>query len=557
MEIDHQRIDPVRARHGEIENHVIDEFLAGRLSRRDFLRRGSIVGISIPALSAIVAACGGANSSSSSSSSGSTPSGAKKSPGTLKVAGTVPAAAINPITVEDEGGLTMLQQAGEYLVLDNPQTFQAQPMLATSWTPNSDGTQWTFKLRPGVKFHNGKPMTADDVVYTFKQQSNPAGKGNALSVYTGLLVPDGVSKVDDQTVMFHLEAATGAFPYLISTDNYNSIIVPNGTDFAGWEKTFMGTGPFVLQKYQAKQGATFTANPHWWKGKVGPTGIEWTFYATQPPQILALQGGQVDAINDFAYQGAQALFNNPSYHIIDDHTSQHRELSMRCDQPPFNDNRVRQAIALTLDRPAIASALFGKYAQIGNDSPFAPIFPTTGNSVPQRTQDLVKAKQLLKEAGHANGFSATLYTENYQELPQLAQIVKESASKIGVNLTLNVSDQNTYYSKYWLTGQMSLVDYGHRGVPNVFLNATLTSKGAWNAAHFKNPTYDSLYKQFVATVDLQTQKTLAAKIQRLLLDQSPIIIPYFFDELSASKPSVGGIVTTGMGQMFAGQAYAM
>jgi peptide/nickel transport system substrate-binding protein len=265
----------------------------------------------------------------------------------------------------------------------------------------------------------------------------------------------------------------------------------------------------------------------------------------------------VDAVNDIAYQGAQALFNNPSYKIIDDHTSQHRELSMRCDQAPFNDHRVREAIALTLDRPAIANALFKQYAQLGNDNPFAPIYPATNKSVPQRHQDLVKAKALLKEAGHPNGFSATLYTEQYQELPDLAQIVKESASKIGVNITLNVSDQNTYYSKYWLTGQMSLVDYGHRGVPNVFLNATLTSKGAWNAAHFKNSTYDSLYKEYVATADLQTQRTLATKIETLLLDQTPIIIPYFFDELSATKPTLGGIVTTGMGQMFAGQAYSM
>ena len=556
MEIDHSRIDPVRRSHGELENHVIDEFVAGRLSRREFLRRGSIVGISIPALGAIVAACGGANSSSSSSQSTSS-GGAHKSPGTLRIASTTPAASINPITVEDEGGLTMLQQVGEFLVMDNPTTHNADPMLATKWTPNSDGTEWTFNLRPGVTFHNGKPMTADDVVYTFKQQSNPNGKGNALSVFGGLLVPDGVTKVDDMTVKFSLETATGSFPYLISSDNYNCIIVPNGTNFDTFEKTMVATGPFKLTKYTAKVGAQFVANPHWWRGKVGPAGLDWTFYATQSPQIIALQSGNVDLVNDIAYQGAQSLFSSSQYQILDVHTSQHRELSMRCDKPPFNDPRVRQAIALTLDRPAIASALFGKYAQLGNDSPFAPIFTSTDTSVPQRHQDLAQAKQLLKEAGHPNGFSATLYTEQYQELPNLAQIVKQSASKIGVNITINVSDQNTYYSNYWLSGEMSLVDYGHRGVPNVFLNATLTSKGSWNAAHFKNPTYDNLFKQFAAAVDLTTQRTIAGKIQRLLLQQTPIIIPYFFDELGAGKPGIGGVVTTGMGQMFAGQAYQM
>ncbi len=554
MEIDHNRIDPVRRSHGELENHVIDEFVTGRLSRREFLRRGSIVGISIPALSAIVAACGGANSSNSTTTTSS--GGGHHSPGTLRIASTTPAASINPITVEDEGGLTMLQQTGEYLVLDNPQTFQVNPVLATKWTPNSDGTEWTFTLRPNVKFHNGKTMTADDVVYTFKQQSNPNGKGNALSVFGGLLTPDGVSKVDDQTVKFSLEAATGSFPYLISTDNYNCIIVPAGTNFDTWEKTFVGTGPFKLTKYTSKVGAQFAPNPHWWNGKVGPAGLDWTFYATQSPQIIALQSGNEDLINDIAYQGAQSLFTSSQYQILDNHTSQHRELSMRCDKPPFNDARVRQAIALTLDRPAIANALFGKYAQIGNDSPFAPIFPSTDKSVPQRHIDLAMAKQLLKDAGHPNGFSATLYTEQYQELPQLAQVVKQSASKIGVDISINVSDQNTYYSNYWLTGEMSLVDYGHRGVPNVFLNATLTSKGSWNAAHFKNAEYDNLFKQYAATVDISAQRTIAGKIETLLLQQTPIIIPYFFDELSAGKPGIDGVVTTGMGQMFTGQAFS-
>jgi len=550
MDRNPQKLDQLRVGRSELENHVIDEFLTGHINRREFLRRGSILGLSIPVLSGILAACGNANSSSSASSGG-----AHTSAGTLKIASTVPAAAVNPITVEDEGGLTMLQQTGEYLVLDNPQTFQVNPVLATSWTPNSDGTEWTFKLRPNVKFHNGKMMTADDVVWTFQQQADPTGKGNALSVFTGLLTPDGVSKVDDSTVKFSLEAATGSFPYLISSDNYNCIIVPKGTNFDTWQQNFIGTGPLKYKSYTAKQGANFVANPHWWNGPVGPTAVEWTFYESQPAQVLALQGGQVDMINDIAYQGAQALFNSPKYKILDNHTSQHRELSMRCDKPPFNDNRVRQAIALTLDRPAIASALFSKYAQIGNDSPFAPIFPSTDKSVPQRVQDIPKAKQLLAAAGHPNGFKATLYTEQYQELPNLAQIVKESASKIGVDITINVSDQNTYYSDWWLTGEMSLVDYGHRGVPNVFLNATLTTKGSWNAAYFSDPTYDKLYAQYAAAVDLDTQRKIAGQIETLLLDQTPIIIPYFFDELSASTPNISGVVTTGMGQMFTGKAY--
>jgi peptide/nickel transport system substrate-binding protein len=97
---------------------------------------------------------------------------------------------------------------------------------------------------------------------------------------------------------------------------------------------------------------------------------------------------------------------------------------------------------------------------------------------------------------------------------------------------------------------MSLVDYGDRGVPNVYLEAPLTSKGPWNAAHYKNPQYDSLVKQYVAALDLQTQKQLAGKIERLLLADTPYVVPYWIDGLTASTPSVGGLNPTGIAQLY-------
>jgi len=556
MDENQRYIDSVRRSAGPLESRVIDDFVSGRLSRRDFLRRGSIVGISIPVLSAIAAACGGANSSSNTGST-TTPTGGGKAGATLKIAGVVPTAAINPLTVEDEGGLTMLCQTGEFLCFDNPSTFLVEPMLATKWTPNSDGSVWVFDLRPNVMYNDGSgPMTADDVVYSFQQQCNPKGKSNALSTFTGILVPSGVKKLSDTQVQFTLEAPNGNFPWIISSDNYNMIIVPKGTDFTKWQSTFIGTGPFKLVSYQAKVGATFVRNPHWWGGQVLPAKVEHIFYETQTPQINALQSGDVDVVNLIVYQGAQSLFNNPSFNILVNHSSQHRELSMRCDKPPFTDPRVRQAVALTLNRPQIVNALFSTYGQVGNDSPFAPIFPSTNKTVPQRTQNIAKAKQLLAAAGHPNGFSAPLYTEEYQEIPQYAQIIKQSASAAGINIDLHVVQQGTYYNDYWLTGEMSLVDYGHRGVPNVFLEAPLESTGPWNAAHFKNPTYDKLVRQYVAAVGLSEQQQIAGQIEQLLLNETPLVIAYFFDGLSATKKNVGGVLTTAMGQIFLHGAYA-
>jgi peptide/nickel transport system substrate-binding protein len=556
--IDHKRLGQLREGQGEIANHIIDEFAAGRLSRRDFIRRGTVVGISVPLLGSILAACGSSGSSSSPSGGSSSAAGA---PGAVIKAGIVtPTGAINPVTVADQGGLDMLGQTGEYLCLST-QTLTLKPVLATSWTPNSKADVWTFKIRSGVKFHNGQALTADDVVYTYQLHTNPKGEANALSAFGGVLLPAGVKKVDNFTVEFHLSAPNGNFPYLTSSDNYNMIILPKGYDPAKWQSTFLGTGPFKLGSYTPKSGATFTRNESYWGKKALPSSTQFTFYDTQNPMILGLTGGTIDVVGQFAVAGAQELLTG-SYNIIKLKSSAHRQLSMRNDKAPFTDPRVRQAIALTLDRPAIVKALFQGFADVGNDSPFAPVYPSTNTSVAQRTKDIAKAKSLLAAAGHGSGFSTQLVTENFVEIPQYAQIVAQSAKEIGVNIGLKVESSSQYYGKAtfgnsdWLDATMSLVDYGHRGVPNVFLTSPLetynakTGTGTWNAAHFANAQYDKLVAQFIAASDLGTQKTLAGQIETLLLAQTPIIFGYFYNYLTATTKGVTGVYPTAVGHIF-------
>jgi peptide/nickel transport system substrate-binding protein len=556
--IDKKRLGQLREGQGEIANHIIDEFAAGRLSRRDFVRRGTVVGISVPLLGSILAACGSSGSSSSPSGGSSSAAG---QPGAVIKAGIVtPTAAINPVTVADQGGLDMLGQTGEYLCLST-QTLTLKPVLATSWTPNSKADVWTFKIRSGVKFHNGQALTADDVVYTYQLHTNPKGGANALSAFGGVLTPAGVKKVDDLTVEFHLSAPNGNFPYLTSSDNYNMIILPKGYDPAKWESTFLGTGPFKFGSYTPKSGATFTRNESYWGKKALPASTQFTFYDTQNPSILALTGGSIDVVGQFAVAGAQELLTG-SYNIIKLKSSAHRQLSMRNDKTPFTDARVRQAMALTLDRPAIVKALFQGFADVGNDSPFAPVYPSTNTSVAQRVQDIAKAKSLLAAAGHSSGFSTQLITENFVEIPQYAQIIAQSAKEIGVNVSLKVESSSQYYGKAtfgnsdWLDGTMSLVDYGHRGVPNVFLTSPLetynakTGTGTWNAAHFSNAQYDKLVAQYIAASDLGTQKTLAGQIETLLLAQTPIIFGYFYNYLTATTKGVTGVYPTAVGHLF-------
>jgi peptide/nickel transport system substrate-binding protein len=560
MNIDHRRLGRIRQDQGDIANHVIDEFAAGRLSRRDFVRRASVVGISLPVLGSVLAACGSSSSTSAKSGTSASATATGAAGAVIKAGIVTPTAAINPVTVADQGGLDMLAQTGEYLCLST-QTLTLQPVLATSWSPNATADVWTFKIRQGVKFHNGAALTADDVVYTYQLHANPKNGSNALSVLGGVLSPSGVVKVDDYTVAFHLEAPNGNFPYLTSSDNYNMIILPKGYNPASWQSTFIGTGPFVLGTYTPKSGATFTRNESYWGTKALPSQTEFTFYDTQNPMILALTGSTIDVVGQFSVSGAQELLTG-SYNIIKLKSSAHRELSMRCDQAPFTDPRVRQAIALTLNRPAIVTALFKGYADVGNDSPFAPVYPSTDTSIAQRVQNISQAKSLLAAAGHSSGFSTQLITEQLGEIPDYAQIVAQSAAQIGVKINLKVESSAAYYGKAtfgqsdWLDATMSLVDYGHRSVPNAFLTAALettnakTGTGPWNAAHFNNAAYDKLAAQYVAASDLSTQRSIAGQIETLLLAQTPVIFGYFYNYLTATATGVTGVYPTAIGHLF-------
>jgi peptide/nickel transport system substrate-binding protein len=370
-----------------------------------------------------------------------------------------------------------------------------------------------------------------------------------------------VVQVDDFTVAFHLEAANGNFPYLTSSDNYNMIIIPNNYNPANWQSSFVGTGPFKLGSYTAKSGASFTRNEGYWGTKALPSATQFTFYDTQAPGILALTSGSIDVLGQFSVAGAEQLLGG-QYNVIKLKSSAHRELSMRCDSKPLSDPRVRQAIALSLNRPAITQALFKGYADVGNDSPFAPVFPSTDTSVPQRAQDIAKAKSLLSAAGYPNGFSVQLITEDLGEIPQYAQIIVQQAAAIGVKISLKVESSSAYYGQAafgksdWLDAPMSLVDYGHRSVPNVLLTSPLqttnakTGTGSWNAAHFADASYDKLVSSYIAASDVSSQKQLAGQIEALLLAQTPVIYGYFYNYLTASATGVGGVYPTAIGHLF-------
>ncbi|HEY0315752.1 MAG TPA: ABC transporter substrate-binding protein [Sphingomonas sp.] len=534
-------IDALRRLATPVENAAIDELIAGRIDRRAFLRHAGVLGFTAP-LAGLLSGC-------------DRPSGPSVRPGgVIRIGSQVPAGRIDPITVADGAGLCMLAQTGEFLCVSEPD-LRLTPILATGWSPNRDGSVWTFTIRKGVTFHDGRRMTARDVVASIDRLADPANGSTALSAFSGVLSKGGARYVDDETVAFHLDAPHGSFPYLVSSDNYNSIILP--ADYGGdFESDFVGTGPFRLEAYTPRARASFVRNDHYWGPKALPDRIVFIFYDSIQAQILALQGGQLDGLMHVPVNDAQSLLADPDLDIVRLKSSGHVQIHMRNDIGPFRDKRVRRALALCLDRPAIVTGMFEGMAALGNDSPFAPMFAATDPAVPQRRKDIREARALLAAAGFPNGFATPLVTERYQELPDYAVVLQNAARQAGIAIDLNVEDQAAYFGRAafgqsdWLDSVVGIEEYAHRGTPNIFLSATLGSKGAFNAARFRNAEYDRLVAGYSAALDPAAQRAAAGQIQRLLLDETPVITAYFSDWLSVTNRRITGARPTAISQLW-------
>ncbi|MDP9083913.1 MAG: ABC transporter substrate-binding protein [Pseudomonadota bacterium] len=536
--------EALRRRSSPVENALIDEFLAARIDRRSFLRHATVLGFGAAFLTSLLPRPLIA---------------AAKTGGHITVGMPVPAGRVDPLTVSDTGGVCLASQTGEYLAVSDG-NLQLQPVLAESWKPNADGSIWTFKIRRGVTFHDGQTLTAADVAATMNRLADPANGSVALSAFAGALSKGGARSLDEGTVEFQLDAPNGSFPYLVSSDNFNALILP--ANYAGnFEKHFIGTGPFRLEKFTPKAGASFVRNDAYWGAKALPDRSVFTFYDSTQAQVLAMQGGQLNVLLHVSVQGSQALLADPALDVVALKSSAHNQVHMRTDEGPFADKRIRRAVALCLNRKNLISGMFRGHATLGNDSPFAPLYAATDPSVAQREQDIAQAKALLAAAGRPNGFKATLTTERFQEIPDLAVIIQNAVRKIGIDLTLRIEDQAAYYGRAtfgqsdWLDCTLGITDYGHRGVPNTTLSASLGSKGTFNAAHFKSPPYDRLVADYIAAIDPAQQRETAGAIQRLLLDETPIIVPYFYDWLSVTSKDIRNVRPTAIGQLFLGQAH--
>jgi peptide/nickel transport system substrate-binding protein len=372
-------------------------------------------------------------------------------------------------------------------------------------------------------------------------------------------VISSVRKVGRNAVRFDLAAPNGLFPYLTGQMTYQAIILPRSykipadlTKPGEWTTKMNGTGPFRLTRNRGPAGLSFVANPNYWGGRPALDALEVQILEDQA-RVTALQSGQIDLAVQISFEGARQL-QRAGKKVLPIGTANHRYLNMNVTKEPFNDVRVRQAIALALNRPDIARGLWGQYAQVGNDSPMWPGYPYTAK-VAQRRQDLERARALLRAAGKEN-LKLTLTCYRSFEMPDYAQRVAQALRQIGIDCEVKVFTSAQYFDGVsfgasgklapWLDTDFGIVDYGGRPVPLTYLNAALKSGGVWNAARYRSRTFDRTLANFIGSPDLAGQRKYARQLQLQLLKDTPAIYAYFYNFIAATGQNVRGYVPGGM-----------
>ena len=538
----------------EYANHLIEQVNKGQMTRRQLLIRASVFGFSVTAAGSLLAACGG-GTSSSSPAAGVSGSGAPAvvKGGTLKVAVTPSITDLDPVTIYDDGGIVLIQQFCEYLIWMNDD-MTLKPQLAESWEPSPKGDVWTFKLRQGVKFNDGSPFEADDVVATMDRLVDPKIGSAAQAAFLGILSLGGTTKVDQYTVAFNLDKPFADFPYMVCVTSYNTVMLPR--NYSGnWIKNPVGTGPWMVKNYVAKQSCTAVKNPTYWgkdeQGNQLPymDQVDWIMIADQSAQTLQLQSGAVDVQMQTIYQGSQPLFADPNLKVLKFPSTGMREVAMNVTKDPWKDYRVRQAVGLCLDRVAINQALYDGQGMIGNDTVFSSLYPNAPK-IPDRVQDYAKAKQLLSDAGHPNGITVTMATNKYEEIPQYAQLIKAQCEPAGIKVNIDLMAYDEYYSgkganQVWLSVPMGITEWNPRPTPSVFIQAMLLPDSVWSSSHWNNAEFSTLFNQYMSTVDEAKRLEFATKMATIEQNETPTLQAFWITQLRAMKKNLYGVRGSG------------
>ncbi|HYY74886.1 MAG TPA: ABC transporter substrate-binding protein [Gaiellaceae bacterium] len=503
-----------------------------RFTRRRLLHGAAAAGLTLGS-GGLLAACGG-DGEETVGETGTT-EGAPRRGGRLRVAhvGAGRGESFNPAR-----GSSFIDASRYFNVFDplsrvGP-ALEVEPGLALEWNPNEDSTLWEVKLRPDVVWHDGKPFTADDVIYTFRQMGDASHVSHASVLNINLR---DVRKVDDLTLEIPLKSPNARL--FDSFVQQNTVMVQDGArDFT----RPVGTGPFMFESFTVGQRSLCSRNPNYWdEGK--PYVDEWEDISIDDnaARLNALLAGEVDMISQMTFAQAKQQQETGDIQVIAAESPALQVFLMAVDIAPFDDVRVREAFRLIPDRQAlIDGALFG-FGTVGNDLAGKGM-PFYAEDLPPREQDLEQAAALLREAGHES-LEVTLHTSDIVPgFVEAATLFAEQAQ--GANVTVNVKREpaNAYFDTSLLYTKLDFAQsfWTYSSIP-LWYEQALLSDAVWNETHWRDPETDRLIRQAQGAPDEETATELWHQIQQTQYEEGGYIVWAYQHLVDGAAQNVQGI----------------
>jgi peptide/nickel transport system substrate-binding protein len=432
------------------------------------------------------------------------------------------------ITKPDQARLV----AGFETLLEYDVNYKLQPGLAESVTQDAPD-KWTIKLKSGITFHDGKALSADDVIYSL-QRILTSKEGLFGGAGLASVDPKNITKIDNLTVRLNLKSPDSTIGDQLG--QYYNGIVPVGYTRAGPQ---IGTGPYKVQSFTPGQQSVHVRNASYWRsGQPYFDQVNIIDFPDVAAQVNALLSGQIDAMTDVPAAQINVVKGHSGLATLEGQGADWRPLCMAIDMPPFDDNNVRQALRLVVDRNAMLQQVFSGHGRIANDL-YSPFDPAYDSSLPQRHQDIAQAKSLLKKAGKENLTIDLHTTDGAAGMVDSANIFATQAKAAGV--TVNVHNDPNYYGDQYLKLAFSVDFWGTRNYLPQVANGSIPT-APYNECHWppSSSNYISLYQQALAEPNAGKRTDIIHQMQKLEYEQGGYIIPMFNNLVDAYSTKVAG-----------------
>lgn len=471
---------------------------------------------------------------------------AQQDGGVLKVGTVAEPTSLNPIIRNDVPSSLMYMQIHDALVTYD-ENLNIIPALATDWELSNGNRTYTFNLRDDVVFHNGDDFTAHDVVYAFQQAAIPANQSQWLGRFS--MVED-IAATDEYTVELTLDSANAAFLDQITHFGIPSMAAHEELGADGYGIAPVGTGPFKFVSWQRNDKLVVERNEDYWLTRPHLDGVEFRAIPERAVAAVELEVGGIDVAMNLNADDVLRLESSPNINIGSVPTLSYYYIGLNLSEGPTSDVRVRKAMQHAIPMDQLVDAIFGGVGAVRAYTPFAP-----GNLAYDETliadfpeYDLERARELLAEAGYADGFSTTLYTPPDSNRRQLAELVQAALGQVNINVEVQALELGSMQPLYWgAIAPMWLVGWASGTDPHNYIYDMFHSDhDAWaddsvtfNTARVDVPEIDAALDHAMTLSDTDERVAIYQDVMRtVFLDIVPHIAGYHMSFNLATRDDV-------------------